>query len=413
MFSHKKSFVFSAINLNELFQERHDSIESTVTGETENYILNVGEEQYAQAVESKYSIADIVIDFDSGSIDSYEDDVPADCFPREFDVYQGKSYRKTIIEYTLEFHGNSDLLHYHPNVIFLGNDIFFFLKNGVLATEFVDFYKESDVIKRKIEERRGDLLKRYQYIQKDVKQFNAGLRNLVLNHLRERREKILNKNRLLDSIGIPLRKRSDTPKSFSVPHPQLKEKIIVKPSVEAKGFIPEPTLDQENYQKILKYIDDVGRNFERMPSLYKGKQEEDLRDHILMVLDPNFQMGSASGETFNKSGKTDIQLRYDSSVVFIAECKFWSGKKGFHATIDQLLNYLTWRDTKAAVVIFVSQKQISLVLEQIKKFASEHPNYVKFINCQQENWFNFRFHLNGDHNRGVQLAVMLYHLPKL
>lgn len=90
-----------------------------------------------------------------------------------------------------------------------------------------------------------------------------------------------------------------------------------------------------------------------MQSVYKDKGGEDLKDHVLLTLDPNFEFGSASGETFNKSGKTDIQLRYDSSVVFIAECKFWIGEKNYLATIDQLLGYLTLRDTKAPVVIFV------------------------------------------------------------
>lgn len=97
-----------------------------------------------------------------------------------------------------------------------------------------------------------------------------------------------------------------------------------------------------------------------MPSIYKDKGEEDLRDHIIMTLDPNFEYGSVTGETFNKTGKTDIQLRHDSSVVFIAECKFWTGEKGFLRTIDQLLNYLTWRDTKTSVIMFVRQKDFIL-----------------------------------------------------
>lgn len=162
----------------------------------------------------------------------------------------------------------------------------------------------------------------------------------------------------------------------------------------------------------MKLINDVGKNFERMPSLYKGKGEEDLRDHILMTLDPNFVLGSASGETFNKSGKTDIQLRYDSSVVFIAECKFWGGEKQYFATIDQLLSYLTWRDTKASVIIFVKQKDFSSILGKVKDETNRHSNYLGYLNNPDENWFNFRFHLNGDKNREIKLAVQLYHLPQ-
>ena len=148
-----------------------------------------------------------------------------------------------------------------------------------------------------------------------------------------------------------------------------------------------------------------------MPSVYIGKGEEDLRDHILMTLDPNFEFGSASGETFNKSGKTDIQLRYESSVVFIAECKFWSGEKNYFATIDQLLGYLTWRDTKASVIIFVKQKDFSAILKKVETESDKHPNFLSFVNMSDENWFNYRFHIPGDKNREVKLAIQLYHLP--
>jgi hypothetical protein len=103
-------------------------------------------------------------------------------------------------------------------------------------------------------------------------------------------------------------------------------------------------------------------------------EEEHLRDHILMVLDPNFEYGSATGETFNKKGKTDILLRHDSSVAFVAECKFWGGEKVFHKTIDQLLNYLTWRDSKTAVIIFV---------QYLKKLKKLH-HYIVVTSRQRD-----------------------------
>jgi hypothetical protein len=55
-------------------------------------------------------------------------------------------------------------------------------------------------------------------------------------------------------------------------------------------------------------------------------------------------------------GKTDILIRIDGKNIFIAECKFWTGPKGFTETIDQLLGYLSWRDTKAAIVMFNRKK---------------------------------------------------------
>jgi hypothetical protein len=59
--------------------------------------------------------------------------------------------------------------------------------------------------------------------------------------------------------------------------------------------------------------------------------------------------GQATGETFNFQGKTDILIRAQGKNIFIAECKFWKGEKVFLETIDQLLSYLSWRDSKAAI----------------------------------------------------------------
>jgi hypothetical protein len=99
--------------------------------------------------------------------------------------------------------------------------------------------------------------------------------------------------------------------------------------------------------------------------------------------------------------------------MFIAECKFWHGKKGFLDTISQLLGYLTWRDSKAAVIMFVPNKDFTSVLETAKQVVSEHPNYLDFTNAKDETWLNYVFHLNDDRNRQVKIAIMFYHIPKL
>ncbi|MFK5984030.1 MAG: hypothetical protein QM479_01210 [Pseudomonadota bacterium] len=169
--------------------------------------------------------------------------------------------------------------------------------------------------------------------------------------------------------------------------------------------------DDSIYQQILTKIYDVGKQFERLPSTYSEKEEEHLRDHLLLTLEPNFE-GSATGETFNKSGKTDILIRHEGNNVFIAELKFWRGKKSFLKTISQLLGYLTWRDYKVAVVMFVKNKDFSAVLEMVKESTPEHQNYLSYVSEQEEGWYHYRFHMDDDKNREVKLAIMLFHIPE-
>jgi hypothetical protein len=80
--------------------------------------------------------------------------------------------------------------------------------------------------------------------------------------------------------------------------------------------------------------------------------------------------GSATGETFNFQGKTDILIQVEGKKIFIAECKFWKGEKSFLATLDQLLSYLSWRDTKAAVIMFNRNADFSAVLAKIAQMVA-------------------------------------------
>lgn len=408
-----RSRVFSSGRISDKFESTLDSIKRTVESETEDYILNVNETEYVKHLTEQYSMKVPEIMFDDVYADIYEEDIPAECFPMSFHVYKGKTYKKEVIQFIIPVEGNADLLSNSPaSSISLDGGGKFLIKDNTIVAEFINFQNDSKKIKQDYDSEVRGIHRNYQTLRNDIVSFNNSLTSTIESFLYQRKQKLLAKNDLMSSLGVPLKKKSNISETFSVPQPRLKEKLSIKPSVIEKGFKPEPTLDDNNYRHILKLINDVGKNFERMPSVYKGKEEEDLRDHILMTLDPNFELGSASGETFNKSGKTDIQLRYDSSVIFIAECKFWSGEKGYLKTISQLLNYLTWRDTKASVVMFVRQKDFSSILEKVAISTKEHENYLGFVDKSDENWYNYRFHINGDKNRELKLAVQLYHLPK-
>ncbi|MBN8546092.1 MAG: hypothetical protein J0L60_08165 [Ignavibacteria bacterium] len=411
MLKRNKSIIFQKGRISDVFQQVHENIKTAIDNQSESYILNVNETDYIDYLEKIYRLSVPEIHFDHEYVDSYEADIPAENFPSAFYVIKGKKYKKDIIKFFIPVSGDINLLNYLPASSFSLRGGNFAIEGVNLVTEFINFSNDADEIKRNYENEVNGIRFNYNILIKDIENFNNSLRTIINSFLSHRKQQLFNKHNLLSSLGVPLKNKENVPSTFAVPKPQLRDKIIVKPIVRDNGFKPEPTLDNDNYFKILKIINDVGKNFERLPGVYEGKGEEDLRDHILLTLDPNFEFGSASGETFNKTGKTDIQLRYDSSVVFIAECKFWSGEKKYMSTIDQLLGYLTWRDTKSSVIIFVKQKDFSAVIEKVKNETSQHSNFLSFVNQSDENWFNYRFHLNGDRNREVRLAVQLFHLP--
>jgi len=171
------------------------------------------------------------------------------------------------------------------------------------------------------------------------------------------------------------------------------------------------TFPTPEYRRVLDCIHSVGRMFERLPNTYTNKDEEALRDHILVSLE-SIVYGSATGETFNKRGKTDILVRGDGCNEFVGECKFWRGKEVFLQTVTQLLSYLSWRDTKTAVIIFVRNVDFADVLRKVKEHISEHPQYLRVVGERDETWFTYEFRMIEDTSRVVEMAVMLYHLPE-
>jgi hypothetical protein len=121
--------------------------------------------------------------------------------------------------------------------------------------------------------------------------------------------------------------------------------------------------------------------------------------------------GAASGETFNFTGKTDILIRVEGRNIFIAECKFWSGPKAFIETIDQLLGYPSWRDTKAAVIIFSRNRDFTAVLSSIEEAANSHLHKKRGPVKEGETRLRYVFGNPGDHNREVILTVMAFNVP--
>ena len=166
------------------------------------------------------------------------------------------------------------------------------------------------------------------------------------------------------------------------------------------------------YEKILNCIHLIGKMFERLPDTYALKEEEHLRDHILITLGAAV-IGSTTGETFNKRGKTDILVRGNGSNEFVGECKFWHGQEGYLKTISQLLSYLSWRDNKAAIILFVPNKEFSSVLKKIREYTPQHKNFANQISEQDETWLNYEFKSNEDSERMVRIAVMAYHIPNV
>jgi hypothetical protein len=174
-----------------------------------------------------------------------------------------------------------------------------------------------------------------------------------------------------------------------------------------------PTVDFPDrlYADVLQTLATYGKDLETKPKVFGPQDEEGLRDHFLSALTARYERTTATGETFNRKGKTDILLKDDQgNNIFIAECKWWKGPGVFHSTISQLFdNYVTWRDTKLAILFFVPNKDFSNVLDQIEREAAQHAYFVRFISRRDDSRYSFVFRQKDDANHEVKLEIMLFH----
>ena len=149
---------------------------------------------------------------------------------------------------------------------------------------------------------------------------------------------------------------------------------------------------------------------ERSPKAFSTMGEEDLRQHFLVQLNGQYE-GDATGETFNFAGKTDILIRRGGRNLFIAECKYWGGPKKLTETIDQLLGYTSWRDTKTAIFVFNRGRELSRVLAQISPTVAAHPNFVREVPDGSETDFRFVIRHRDDPGRELTMAVLVFEVP--
>jgi hypothetical protein len=240
-------------------------------------------------------------------------------------------------------------------------------------------------------------------------ELDNSLPSLIRTAAEQRKSKLLADLNLVAGLGYNLRPRVDAPKTYVVPTVRRKVQArVLAPSTTP--FKPEPVLDESNYKAILDIIQSMALMMERSPTAFAEMGEEDLGQHFLVKLNGQFE-GAASGETFNYQGKTDILIREKDRNIVIAECKFWRGEKLFVETLDQILSYLSWRDTKVAVLIFNRNKAFSDVLIKIKNAATSHAHYKRGPTMEGETRFRYIFGNPSDHNREIILTILTFDVP--
>lgn len=239
----------------------------------------------------------------------------------------------------------------------------------------------------------------------EVKGHLVELERSVRAAIRSRKERFQKTEGIATRLGLPLKRREGAPDIEAIKLPRK----LVRPLPEARvgSYQPEYGIDDKTYEHILAVIRHEIATFEATPATYKGLGEEDLRNIMLAHLNGHYE-GGATGETFRKSGKTDIRIEAENRAAFIAECKLWSGPAALSAAVDQLLGYLTWRDCKAALIFFNKEvKNYAAILDKSSVELKAHRLFKRVVSEGNPAEFRYIFQSASDDSREVTLHIFL------
>jgi hypothetical protein len=312
---------------------------------------------------------------------------------------------KTVI--AVPFEGDADFFHIRPQSYSLNIPRAEVAKDEILLT-YVRTDQNAEAIKQDYQRNVNSIKDHLRSLSESAMQFNGRLEQLVASQLNTRKERLLADAGMTAALGLPMKKREGTVTTYAVPVSRRAPKIEQIKVVGA--FKPEPALASDDYDEILRIMKNMVQVMELSPHAFCEMCEEDLRFHFLVHLNGAFS-GQATGETFNFQGKTDILIRVDGKNIFVAECKFWKGEKAFQDTIDQLLSYLSWRDTKAAILVFNRNAGFTAVLEKIGASVPGHKNFKRDLGKFDDSTFRYVFAQPNDVNREIALTVLAFDVP--
>ena len=376
------------------------------------YVLKASPIELEQHYIDKATISPLVLDVEQRYIKGQtgvQVDVSHD-FRRAIFPGERASVKGTRLDIAIPFEGDPELwkirastfsLGGYPDIAVRGNEI-------VFGITFPDDSVDQGNLRSDIERETKSLMDAVSFLKSDVDKHNESAPGIIRQVLERKRKFAQSVVGAVSSLGIPMR-RSEAQPPFTIPA-KRRQVLTKRPAAATGKYEPEPVLDGKEYEHILKILRSMSLVIERSPSSFATLKEEAIRDHFLLQLNGHYE-GDATGETFNASGKTDILIRAGNRNVFIAECKFWRGPTSFNQAIDQLLDYLTWRDSKCALLIFNRTKGSNAVRAKSHEIMESRPEHRKTLFHHESGDSRYVLVKDSDPGREITLTVQVYDVP--
>lgn len=315
----------------------------------------------------------------------------------------------TEVEVEIPFSGESEAFKVQPTTYTMSPPRAE-VRGNVLLLRIVGTSLDGERVRSDIDRVVTDIQSHLKTLRGNAQGLHSQLPGEARSAIESRRQKLLADRNLVAGLGFKMKQRPGTTQTYTAQ--EVRKKLAPSlPAASTAPYKPEPTLSSADYEHILGVLQNMVHVMERSPSAFETMDEESLRSHFLVQLNGHYE-GQATGETFNYEGKTDILVRAEGKNIFIGECKFWSGPKMLTETINQVLGYTSWRDTKVAVIIFNRNKDFSRVLGAISDTAKAHRNFKRELGGSTDTVSRYCFAHKDDRNRELFLTILAFDVPQ-
>lgn len=242
-----------------------------------------------------------------------------------------------------------------------------------------------------------------EYVNRDLESYESKLRTAVIGAVQSRRANLENITEIKKALKANINEKRGAATPLRPAPIQVNKLTPLSKKKEDPGW----SIEDEDYEHILSSIRNMGAAMESTRAS-ESRDEESLRDVLIVGLNSSLTNGTAGGELFRRKGKTDIALLFENKAAFVAECKLWRGEKYMTEGISQLLSYLTWRDAKTSLILFnKANKNFSAIQGRIEDILKSHPNFVKMNKAPDGEW---RVILTkpDDKDRAITVHVFLF-----
>ncbi|WP_038974153.1 hypothetical protein [Bradyrhizobium genomosp. III] len=399
-------YLFSSHRLSDYLHQKGRDASNTVSGMDPEDILQKPADDLADIVEAHHRVDIPTLRRDREVLGE-----PHEIMQQVNDYGRNISVPAMQISLTVPFEGNGMFFEYQPNTKTSMPPSARVLSTKNLVMTVSGRSLDGPKVRAEFEQNLSEIERWLGWQREMAKPHNENLRKNALQEIEARRKRLLDARSMAASIGLNMKPVLPTPSSHKAPQIQRKPVPASLSPSNRKAFVSEPELVEEDYQHILTIIESMAKVMERSPDAFVNLDEESLRQHFLVPLNGHYR-GDGTAEAFNSAGKTDILIRVEDRNVFIAECKFWGGTKVCHDAIDQLLSYLTWRDTKACLMMFSRLKDFTYMLGELWKSVESHPNFMKEDRKEGETRRRYIFRSKNDPDRLLVLTALAFNIPK-